>query len=132
MSNAAFDDMIYSLRKLGGQEFVNEVAKEAAPLLNDAVKATARAGTSPDGTPWAPRKKDGAPALAGADKDVTTAAHGPIVRMTLTGGPVYAQFGARGPKREVIPSGGGEIPDHVNAAITKAAEKVFERITGGR
>lgn len=132
MSNAAFDDMISILRKLGGEEFVNEVAKEAAPLLNDAVKATARAGTSPDGTPWAPRKKDGAPALAGADKDVTTAAHGPIVRMTLTGGPVYAQVGARGPKRGVIPSGGAQIPAVASDAILEAARRVFDRITGGR
>jgi hypothetical protein len=128
----ALNDMIDTLRKLGGSDLVNEIAKEAAPLVDEATKSTAKAGQSPTGTPWVPRKKDGVRALAGVESKITTAAYGPIVRQTLTGGAVYAQFGAHSAQREVIPSGGAEIPVHVNDALQKAAQKVFDRVTGVR
>ena len=132
MSFAELDDMILTLRKLGGPELVNEIAKEAAPLIDDATKATAKAGQSPSGQPWLPRKKDGQPALQGVEGKIETKAYGPIVRQTLSGHAVYAQFGAHSAKREVIPSGGAEIPSHIIDACTDAASKVFSRVTGAR
>jgi hypothetical protein len=123
----ALNDMIATLRQLGGPRLVEEVAKEAAPLVDEATKITARAGTSTEGASWPARKKDGARALANVEGAISTVAVGAVVRQTLTGGAVYSHFGAHGPKRAVIPEGGGSIPPQVTAALTQAATRVFNR-----
>lgn len=81
MSLEDLDGIIASVRKLGD---VDAIAKTAAPLVEAAVKRTAAAGTSPDGTPWPPRK-DGKPALANAAAAVEAVAIGPVVQVRLVG-----------------------------------------------
>lgn len=68
---AELDAMIAKVRAVPG------LARRAAPDVADAVRAelerTMAAGTTPTGTPWAPRKDDGGRALAGAEKALAVA-----------------------------------------------------------
>ena len=129
--SAALDEMIASARKLGSDDFARQVAAEAAPAVDAAIKRTAAAGQAPDGTAWPVRKKDGQPALQNVTSQITTEARGAVIRTTLTGPAVFSNFGAGIPKRQVIPDSGVAIPDGVNEAIERAAGTVFDRITGG-
>lgn len=129
--SAALDEMIGAARKLGSPEFAREVALEAAPLVDEAIKRTARAGQAPDGTTWPARKKDGQPALQHVADQITTEAAGEVIRTTLDGPAVFSHFGAGIPRRQVIPDSAVAIPESVNRAVTLGAERVFERITGG-
>lgn len=128
MSFAELDAMIRTLEALGDPESVAaSVASRAAPLLDDAVKATARAGQAPDGKPW-PKRADGGAPLANAASHVTTKAHGPIVRMTLTGPDVFHHFGAtRGSvRRQVIPDSGAGLSEVATQALRRAASDEWE------
>lgn len=131
MSLAKLDDMISSLRNLSGEDFVASIAKEAALLVDEAIKETARAGQAPDGTPWPPRKKDGARALEHVADQIETKAYGPIVRTTLSGPAVFSHFGAGIPRRQVIPDSAVEIPDKVQKALEEGAEIAFQKAMGG-
>jgi hypothetical protein len=127
----ALDEMIGAARQLGSPDFARQVAAEAAPLVDEAIKRTARAGTTPDGKPWAPRKKDGQPALQNVAEQISTNAFGDVVRTTLEGPAVFSHFGAGITQRQVIPDSAVAIPDSISQAVTKAAGRVFERIAGG-
>jgi hypothetical protein len=109
-----------------------ETAKEAAPLIEAAVKATAAAGTTPSGQPWQPKKDGGPPLVHAADK-VTAKATGATVLIELDVPEVFHQRskGGRLPRREVIPSGGdGALPEPVAKACAAAAARVFARVKG--
>jgi hypothetical protein len=125
-------EMIEACRKLGSPSFLEDAARDAAPLVDEAIKASARAGRSPDGTAWPARKKDGAPALQHVADQISTRAVGQIVVTTLTGPAVFSNYGAGMPRRQVIPDSGVSIPDSVRVAAVKGAERAFERITGAR
>lgn len=129
---APLDEMIEACKRLAGPRASEDIAAAAAPLIDQAIKATARAGQTPSGEPWLPRKKDGAQALQHVAEQIETKAYGPFVRVTLTGPAVYSHVGAGIPRRQVLPDGGTEIPASVEAAALKAAAAVFERATGGR
>jgi hypothetical protein len=131
MSAQALDEMIASLRALGdAEEIAAGVARRAAPLLDAAVKATASAGQSPDGKAWQKREDGGAP-LKNAAAHITTKAHGPLVRMTLTGADVFHHYGAtRGSiRRQVIPDAGAAVPEMVTELLLQAAGAEFEART---
>ena len=53
---AELDAMIERLRALAGPKVGERVAARAAPGVDAAIKATARAGTTPDGRAWKPKK----------------------------------------------------------------------------
>lgn len=123
MSLAELDAMIASVRRLGSMP--EDVAAAAAPLVEEALRATVRAGTDPDGHPWK-RKKDGGDPLVHAADHIATRAVGSVVRATLTGVEVFHHFGAGVPRRQILPDP-GTIPEAVGAAVQRAAEQVFAR-----
>ena len=129
--DAALQDMIARCSALEG--FAAEVAAEAAPLVEEAARRTARAGTDPEGRPWAPRKKDGGRALANAADHVTAVAVGPRVDIVLTGPEAIHQRGAGKtlPARRVIPDGSAGVPAAITEACATAARTVFQRRMGG-
>ena len=112
----ALDDWVERLLSLP------EMVGAAAPVIGDAllgmIQATAAAGTSPDGQAWAPRKKDGGRAMAGAASALSVVVVDNVILIKLTGPEVFHHFGAgRKPARHVIPTGG--MPDRLGNAIRK-------------
>lgn len=105
--------------------FPEDVAKIAAPLVEEALKKTAAAGTDPLGKPWV-RKKDGGAPLVHAAEHIATTAIGPVVRSTLTGPDVFHHFGAGVPRRPILPDP-GTIPPGVEQALRKAVDIAFGR-----
>ncbi len=124
MSLAALDDMISTLRGLA--DLPKEAAEIAAPLVQEAILGTVRAGQDPNGTPWTP-KKDGAQPLKNAATHIETRAVGTVVRTTLTGVDVFHHLGGkRNPKRQILPDP-GSLPKPVEEALRKAAQKAFDK-----
>jgi hypothetical protein len=118
----SFEEIIASLRKLDG--LAEETAKRAAPLVEEALRATAAAGQAPDGTAWQRRKDGGAPLVHAADA-IHVKASGAIVRATLSGPTVWHHYGGgRNPRRPVLPDP-GSVPPAVEKALEKAAEQAF-------
>ena len=124
---ARLDDLIATCRRLGGRELVAEIARDAVPGVDAAVKATARAGRSPDGQTWAPRKADGSPALPNAADAISTKAIGNKIVVMLKGPTVYAHMGANGPRRIVIPDSTTGTPAAVFDAIEEVAARACAR-----
>lgn len=121
---------ITRLRKLG--TLGADAAKLAAPLVEKAARATAEAGTAPDGTPWTP-KKDGGRPLVNAAKALSAKAIGTTVVLTLTGVEVLHNFGSkRNPKRQILPDGGAGIPPNIAKALHEGASHAFARAMGGQ
>jgi hypothetical protein len=118
----SLDEMIEILRGLGGPEIAEAVARRAGPMLEAAVKKTAKAGQDPEGKAW-PARKDGGQALEHAADHIRARSAGNIVRVTLTGPDVFHHFGATrgGVRRQVIPDAGAEIPGSVGKALLAAA-----------
>lgn len=127
---AALDAMIRSLRGIRG--IANEIAAEAAPLVQGVVRASAAAGRDLNGKPWPP-KRDGTRALPDAASAVTAQALGSAVVVTLTGAYVYHDS-AEGPdRRRILPDTGAGLPAPISDALTEAATRVFQRrMAGGR
>jgi hypothetical protein len=125
---AALDDMILKLTKLGN---VEDVAKTAAPLVEAANRQTAAAGTSPDGVAWAPRKKDGTAALQNAAAAVEAVSVGPKVRLRLVGTSTGNQRvqAIQNHARPILPST-GRLGKPITSAITEAATQYFNRSMG--
>lgn len=127
---ATLDRMIAACKRLAGPTMAEEVAREAAPLVQDAVRATASAGTTPLGQPWKPKKGGGRP-LAHAASHVTAAPAGRVILVTLQGPDVFHHLGSkRLPRRQIIPDG-VSTPKAVHDAALLGARRVFSRITGG-
>lgn len=130
MSLAEFDAMIATLQSLEGYAVGPAIAARAAPILDAAVKRTAKAGQDPDGKAWAPTA-DGRPPLVNAAEHISTRANGSLVRMTLVGPDVFHHYGATrgGIRRQVIPDAGAEIPKVAIDAVTRAArEEIAARL----
>ena len=85
-------DMIESLARLS--LLPEEAAKMAAPIVERVVKANVRAGKTPDGTPWLP-KKDGGRALVNAEDHLKVTAQGTVVRVQLSGVDVIHNYGTQ-------------------------------------
>ena len=124
------DELLSTLRALADEKTVAEaVAAEAAPRLQTALRASAAAGTSPEGRPWAERKQGGR-AYAGAAGHIEAKNIGAMVRVTLRGPEAYGHYGARGmPVRQMIPDSGAGMPPSVERALFDGANAVFERLT---
>jgi len=120
---SGLDDMIAAVRKLA--TIGDDAARIAAPLVDEAIKSTVRAGTDPDGHAWKPKKNGSAPLVHAADHIATTSV-GRIVRSTLTGPEVFHNYGAGVPRRQILPDP-GTIPPAVGKALQVAAERAFYR-----
>ncbi len=120
---AAFASKLRSLKGLAPQ-----AAKEAAPLVEAAIKKTAAAGTDINGTPW-PVKRDGARALPNAAGAISAVANGAAVIVTLIGNYVFHNS-AKGPdRRRILPDSGAGIPPAIAAVLQRATEQTFRRLT---
>lgn len=117
------EELIAAFRRL--EVLPQEAAKLAAPLVEEALRATAAAGTDPGGVAWKP-KKDGSRPLVNAASHITAKAYGTVVRATLSGVEVFHNYGAGVPRRQILPDP-GTIPEGVEAAVRKAADTAFAR-----
>lgn len=126
---ASLDRMIERLRGLEG--FPEACARAGAPLVQLEAKRTAAAGTTPEGAPWAPRKRDGGRALKNAAAHVTAVARGAIISIVLRGADVWHQYSTE-TKRQVIPEGGGSagLPAGIRRALERGAELAFAAMMG--
>lgn len=121
MSLATF---ISRIRGLEG--FAFDVAKEAAPLVQEAQRANMRAGLTPDGDRWQPKKDGGAP-LKNSAEHLTAAPAGDAVVMTLTGPEVFHNDGTKTlPKRQILPSA-GKLPKYLVDALNEGARRAFAK-----
>ena len=128
--SAALDAMIAKLKKLGASDVGARVATKAAPLVDEAIKRTAKAGQTPDGQTWQ-QKKNGERPLVNAAASITTRPAGNLVISTLTGPTVIHHLGLGGfPKRQVLPET-GTIPPAVSTALETAAREVIAEVLGG-
>ncbi len=105
-----------ALPKLGA-----EIAKEAAPGLLAANVATARAGTTAAGAPWAPTKK-GKRALVHAADALSARVVGDVVYLVLSGINVFHNA-----TRRILPYRGVDLPAPYRDAVKAAAVRVLER-----
>lgn len=119
------EDMIEILRRLA--DAPERAAAVAAPLVDEAIKSTVRAGTTPTGQAWQPKKGGGAPLVHAADH-IKTAAYGPLIRIRLEGVDKYHHYGAGVPRRPVLPDP-GTIPPAIARALDRAGELVFAEVT---
>lgn|GEM_PF-1986483 len=124
--DGALDEMIAQIRALGGLNAA--AAIEAAPLVQEAARVTARAGQTPDGKDW-PAKKDGGRALANAANAVTATASGKTITIAVQGSEVFHNWGVgkHTPRRKIIPETGDPIPPAVGAALLAGAERAFRK-----
>ena len=124
MSLATFISRIRAL-----ENFAFDVAKESAPLVQDAQKKQTAAGLTPDGAPWAPTK-DGSRALKDAADHLTARPVADTVEITLKGVDVFHDKGnARLPKRQILPSA-GKIPTYLANALHEGAKRAFDKRSG--
>lgn len=100
-----------------------DIAQAARGPVEDAARATAGAGTTPDGSAWAARK-DGGRALAKAAEGVFVRVVGATLQVVCRAPYVFHQK-----SRQVIPSAGDDTPSPMAAAIKRAAVAAFQRAT---
>ncbi len=126
---SAYDELTAFVAKLRGLKVLApQAAKEAAPLIEEAIKKTAAAGTTIDGDPW-PAKRDGARALPNAAGSISAVANGAAVIVTLAGNYVFHNS-AKGPdRRRILPDSGAGIPPAIAAVLQRATEQAFKRLT---
>ncbi len=121
MSEAALTALAARLRALSTIGVA--IAREAAPLILEEAKKTAAAGTTPDGTPWKPRKADGARALVNAAAALSVRTYEDVVLLVLSGVNVYQQK-----TRPIIPMKLSDgVPTAMAEAVRTAARRVMSR-----
>jgi len=116
--------MISKLRAFGASA-VEDAAKEAAPLVLDAVKATAAAGTTPDGEAWRARK-DGSRAMPDAAASLTVTTKGERVIVKTTRGHAINNNLSEARRRQILPKRDA-VPEAVNEALAEGARRAFEK-----
>jgi hypothetical protein len=126
--DAEFAAFIARVRAFG-ETGAESIAKEAAPLVAQAVKATAKAGTDPYGKTWAPTKM-GARALPDAADAVTAEAHGPVVRIKVTGPYAIHNYLKGDRRRQIIPSEDKPMPRGVLDAMYEGARRAWSKVIG--
>lgn len=119
---SALADKLRNLSTASGEA----IAKAATSGVESAVQTTARAGTTPDGKAWEP-KKSGGRALINAAGAVSAKAVGAFVVLILRT-PYVWHHRAKGkttPRREILPDpASGHVPESVLAPIRAAARDV--------
>lgn len=127
----ALNEMLSVLRGMADTREVERIAAERAVRgIDAALKKTLAAGTTPDGKPWLPRKKDGGRAYKGAAGKLVVKASSNLVIATIDGGEAFGNYGAGVPERRMLPDAGAKIPDGVSEAIDKAGDETFSQIVG--
>lgn len=121
-------EAIRELPRLG--EFA---AAEVADALEEAVKGTAAAGTTPDGVAWAQTHTGEAPLQNAADKvEVTTVTGGgrTTISARVRGHYALHDLGrANGaPRRQILPDA---MTPELKGAVQTVLERKFHEVTGG-
>lgn len=120
MSAAALTALAARLRampKLGA-----EIATAAAPDLLALNKASAAAGTTSEGKPWAPTKK-GKRALVRAADALSVRVMGDLVVLVLSGINVF-----QNKERPIIVDIGAGVPKSYTDAILKTAQRLIGQV----
>lgn len=112
-----------ALDALGGE--LPEIAAEA---IGETAKAQFAAGRSPTGDAWAPRKKDGQPALANAPDHVTFGALGSDVYEDAPDHYKFHRTGTRYMVKRNVYAEAGRLPASWIAAIDKAIERQLHEV----
>ncbi len=128
---SAFDGLIATLRAFDAVGA--DIATDALPAVLAAARATAAAGTTPEGEAWAPTKADGKPALpnaAGAISAVVSGMTKAVITLVLKGVYVFHQRskskGKKGlPRREILPM--VDVPEAIASAIRASVQRVVAR-----
>lgn len=124
---AALGDMIGRLKSFE-REGYELAAQESRPLVEAAAKATAAAGTDPYGQQWK-SKRDGTPALTGAESSVTATVLGTVVQIRTRGGYAIQNF-IKVHRRQVIPDKALPLPDSIVEALNEGAQRAFKKLMG--
>lgn len=138
MSGAeAMDQMVARVAALA--ELPARTAEEARAAVEGAAKASASAGTTPEGETWAPRKSDGGRPLVNAASSIVVrvvkAALGTTLQVVVRGHHFFHTAGKGSGKkahRKIIPDATDTVPASYAEAIRGAAAVAFGKITGGR
>jgi hypothetical protein len=125
---AALDGFIARLRALSANGR-DEAAREAAPLVMAAARATAAAGTDPYGKPWRPRR-DGKRAIPEAASAVDAVARGPVIQIRVARGAAIQHRLADGAGRRILPDPSQPLPPGILAALNEGARRAFEKAMG--
>lgn len=110
-----------------------EIAEGARPRIEEAARATARAGTDAYGNAWEP-KKDGGRPLANAASAISAEVSGvskAVVTLILRGHHVFHHRGKGRRHRPILPSHAEGLPSSMTDAIREAAGRVVARAMGG-
>lgn len=120
---AVVDEWIAKLRALP-----KEVrAEQFVGIVDEDLRRTASAGTTPDGTPW-PERKEGGRALAGAADALTVTAAGNRVLAVVSGPEAIHNYGnKKDPKRQILPT---LIPPTLAGKLKREAIKRLRRALG--
>jgi hypothetical protein len=124
-----FDAQIKALQDLAAWA-EREGAETCATAIGAEARSDYQAGRSPAGDPWAPRKKDGAPALQRAPSRVTFRAVGAVVEQSAPDHYKYHRTGTvTMVKRTVYSETTLTLPMHWRFAAEKALTAQIERRT---
>ncbi len=117
MSASALTSLASRLR--GVATLGAKIAAEVAPDLLALNKASAAAGMTSDGKPWAPKKAGGGRALVRAADALSVSVVGDLIVLALKGVNVFHNT-----KRPIIVDTGAGVPKAYASAIHKAAQRV--------
>jgi len=118
----ALDNLIAKIR--GARDFLVRAAPAAAAAMGDALRATASAGQTPEGQAWAPKKKGGGKALAGAAAAIKIRAVGTVLIASIGMPEAIHNAGKRNtPARKILPT---ELPPIVADAIKQSLIETWE------
>lgn len=120
---AVVDRWIKALRKL--PKAVR--AEELRDVVDEDLRRTIAAGTTPDGTPWKPRKDGGRP-LQNAGGALTVGVAGSTIIARVTGPTAIHHFGTgKDPTRQVLPS---SMPPSLFEKLKRAAFAKMRAVLG--
>lgn len=113
---SGLDALIAKVRRT--HDFIVRAAPAAAKAVEAELRATAAAGTTPDGTAWAERKKGGR-AMANAAEAITVKAVGTVLLARLRfPESIHHKGKTNEPPRQILPN--GEIPARVAEALKRS------------
>lgn len=126
---AELDAMI--ARVDGLRDFVRDAAPEVADACRSELERTIKAGTTPDGREWEPKKEGTGKPLANAANALAVVPVGKTVFMTLQGPEARHHRGTAkgGTMRQVLPV--SEVPGPMAKAIRRVLVKRFREAMGG-
>lgn len=127
--DAELEHIVARIRAIPG--LARRAAADASDAVKDELERTIRAGTTPEGETWAPKKRGSGQPLEDAAEALAVAPVGTRIFMRLKGHIARHHLGRAkgGVYRRIIPTEG--IPPNLARAITKVLGEHFNRVTKG-